>query len=122
MNMLTTVLLQAATENPAGDLKPGLEPSQVSPGLAGFIATFFLVAVVILLIIDFNRRNRRLRYRAQYAEQRAAEEGVGGYAHARDGQDASADSDADGAARAPKPRTAPGADRGENGGSSAHRD
>lgn len=120
--MLTTVLLQAATENPAGDLKPGLEPSQVSPGLAGFIATFFLVAVVILLIIDFNRRNRRLRYRAQYAEQRAAEEGVGGYVHARDGQDASADSDADGAARAPKPRTAPGADRGENGGSSAHRD
>ena len=120
--MLTTVLLQAATENPAGDLKPGLEPSQVSPGLAGFIATFFLVAVVILLIIDFNRRNRRLRYRAQYAEQRAAEEGVGGYAHARDGQDASADSDADGAARAPKPRTATGADRGENGGSSAHRD
>ena len=120
--MLTTALLQAATENPAGDLKPGLEPSQVSPGLAGFIATFFLVAVVILLIIDFNRRNRRLRYRAQYAEQRAAEEGVGGYAHPRDGQDASADSDADDAARAPEPRTAPDTDRGENGGSSARRD
>lgn len=120
--MLTTVLLQTATENPAGDLKPGLEPSQVSPGIAGFIATFFLVAVVILLIIDFNRRNRRLRYRAQYAEQRAAEEGVGGYAHGRDGQVASADSDADAAARAPKPRTAPDADRGENGGSSARRD
>lgn len=120
--MLTTVLLQAATENPAGDLKPGLEPSQVSPGIAGFIATFFLVAVVILLIIDFNRRNRRLRYRAQYAEQRAAEEGVGGYAHPRDGQGAAADSDVDDAARAPESRTARSADRGENGGGSAHRD
>ena len=45
--MLTTALLRAATDNPAGDLKPGLEPSQVSPGLAGFLATFFLVAAVI---------------------------------------------------------------------------
>lgn len=81
--MLTTALLSAATENPAGDLKPGLEPSQVSPGIAGFIATFFLAALVIVLVIDFNRRNRRLRYRTLYAEKRAAEEGVGGYAHHR---------------------------------------
>lgn len=116
--MLTTALLQAATDNPAGDLKPGLEPSQVSPGLAGFLATFFLVAVVILLILDFNRRNRRLRYRAQYAEQRAAEDGLGGYAHTS-ANTPPVTTNADDAARSPEPRTAPDAGRDETGGSSA---
>lgn len=120
--LLTVLTAATPAPSPENTLRPGLDPSQVSPGLVGFLMTFLLAAAVVLLVMDFNRRNRRLRYRAQYAEQRAAEEGVGGYAHARDGQDASADSDADGAARAPKPRTAPGADRGENGGSSAHRD
>ena len=119
--MLTTAVLRAATENPAGDLKPGLEPSQVSPGIAGFIATFFLVAVVIFLIIDFNRRNRRLRYRAQYAEQRAAEEGVGGYAHSREGRAASGDTTDDDAARVTGPRSAPDTHDGSAGGSSATR-
>lgn len=81
MHLLLTVMAQASsTDNPAGDLKPGLEPSQVSPGLLGFIATFLLVLAVIFLVVDFNRRNRRLRYRAEYAERRAAEDHVGGYA------------------------------------------
>ena len=81
MHLLLTVMAQASsTDNPAGDLKPGLQPSQVSPGLLGFIATFVLVLAVIFLIVDFNRRNRRLRYRSEYAERRAAEEHVGGYA------------------------------------------
>ena len=63
-------------------MKPGLDPSQVSPGLVGFLMTFVLTAAVVLLVIDFNRRNRRLRYRAQYAEQRAAQEGLAdGAAH-----------------------------------------
>lgn len=117
--MLTTALLQAATDNPAGDLKPGLEPSQVSPGLAGFLATFFLVAVVILLILDFNRRNRRLRYRAQYAEQRAAQDGLGGYAP---DTTSPITTNADDAAHSSEPRTAPGADRDIPGGGSARRD
>ncbi|WP_312395747.1 MULTISPECIES: hypothetical protein [Kocuria] len=119
--MLTTALLRAATDNPAGDLKPGLEPSQVSPGLAGFLATFFLVAAVILLILDFNRRNRRLRYRAQYAEQRAAEDALGGYAHTSD-TTSPVTTNADDAARSPEPRTAPDAGRDPRGGSSAPRD
>ncbi|WP_431695741.1 hypothetical protein [Kocuria rhizophila] len=69
-------VLTAATPAPSPDttLKPGLDPSQVSPGLVGFLMTFVLTAAVVLLVIDFNRRNRRLRYRAQYAEQRAAQE------------------------------------------------
>ncbi len=69
-------VLTAVTPAPSPDttLKPGLDPSQVSPGLVGFLMTFVLTAAVVLLVIDFNRRNRRLRYRAQYAEQRAAQE------------------------------------------------
>ncbi|WP_233542869.1 hypothetical protein [Kocuria tytonis] len=73
-------VLAAATPAPSPEdtLRPGLDPSQVSPGLVGFLMTFVLTAAVVLLVIDFNRRNRRLRYRAQYAEQRAAEERMGG--------------------------------------------
>ena len=69
-------VLTAATPAPSPEntLRPGLDPSQVSPGLIGFLMTFVLTAAVVLLVIDFNRRNRRLRYRAQYAEQRATEE------------------------------------------------
>nr|WP_240625235.1 hypothetical protein [Kocuria tytonicola] len=69
-------VLTAATPAPSPEntLRPGLDPSQVSPGLIGLLMTFLLTAAVVLLVIDFNRRNRRLRYRAQYAEQRAAEE------------------------------------------------
>lgn len=69
-------VLSAATPAPSPEntLRPGLDPSQVSPGLVGFLMTFVLAVAVVLLVIDFNRRNRRLRYRAEYAEQRAAEE------------------------------------------------
>ncbi|MDO4919357.1 hypothetical protein [Kocuria sp.] len=79
---MPTVLsvLTAATPAPSPEntLRPGLDPSQVSPGLIGFLMTFVLTAAVVLLVIDFNRRNRRLRYRAQYAEQRVAQEQQGG--------------------------------------------
>ena len=79
--MLLTVLTVATpAPSPENTLRPGLDPSQVSPGLVGFLMTFLLAAAVVLLVMDFNRRNRRLRYRAQYAEQRAAEDHVGGYA------------------------------------------
>lgn len=69
-------VLNAATPAPSPEntLRPGLDPSQVSPGLVGFLMTFVLAVAVVLLVIDFNRRNRRLRYRAEYAEWRAAEE------------------------------------------------
>ena len=81
MHLLLTAMVRAApTADPDGGLRPGLEPSQVSPGLLGFFATFLLVLGVILLVFDFNRRNRRLRYRSEYAERRAAEDHVGGYA------------------------------------------
>ena len=74
--------LPAFAPNPIdeGTLRPGLEPTQVTPGMIGFLASLVLAVAVILLVLDFNRRNRRLRYRAEYAERRAAEERLGGYA------------------------------------------
>ena len=74
-------LLPAMAPNPIdeGTLSPGLDPSQVTPGVAGFLMSLVLAVAVILLVLDFNRRNRRMRYRAEYAERRAAEEQVGGY-------------------------------------------
>ena len=87
MTAVTTVLsaltmLPAMGPNPVdeGSLRPGLDPSQVTPGMAGFLISLLLAVTVILLIRDFNRRTRRLRYRAEYAEHRAAQEQEGGYA------------------------------------------
>lgn len=84
---MTTVLnalalLPAMAPNPIdeGTLRPGLDPSQVTPGMLGFLMTLLLAVAIIFLVRDFNRRNRRLRYRAEYAERRAAEEQVGGHA------------------------------------------
>ena len=48
-----------------GELKSGLSIADVTPGLLGFLATFFLVLVVVLLIRDMTKRIRRVRYREQ---------------------------------------------------------
>lgn len=99
--LLTALTAATPAPSPENTLRPGLDPSQVSPGLIGFLMTFVLTAAVVLLVIDFNRRNRRLRYRAQYAEQRVAQERA-----AAEGSSAAAGS-ADRAAEAPSARTAP---------------
>ncbi|WP_291038676.1 hypothetical protein [Herbiconiux sp.] len=49
------------------------DPDQVTPGVVGFIATFFVAAVTVLLVIDMVRRVRRVTYRAQVREQLEAE-------------------------------------------------
>lgn len=48
----------------------------VSPGLPGFFAMFFIAAVVVLLLIDFSRRVRRIqaRDRAERAHTAAQDE------------------------------------------------
>lgn len=58
-------LLMTATPPPGGDLREGLDPDQVSPGLVGFIATLAVVLVTVLLILDMTRRVRRVRYRKE---------------------------------------------------------
>jgi hypothetical protein len=97
---MTTVLnvlalLPAMAPNPIdeGTLRPGLDPSQVTPGMLGFLMTLLLAVAVIFLARDFNRRNRRLRYRAEYAERRAAEERVGGRADTDGARTGAADVD-----------------------------
>lgn len=45
----------------------------VTPGVIGFLVTFFIALATVLLIIDMNRRVRRVRYRAEVQEQLAAE-------------------------------------------------
>lgn len=72
LNLAATV-----TPTPGDDpsLRPGLDPTQVTPGLLGFLATLFLVIAVIFLIRDMTRRIRRVRYRemANLEAEQAAE-------------------------------------------------
>jgi hypothetical protein len=52
----------------------GVDADLVTPGVWGFVITFGLVVVVVLLILDMVRRIRRVNYRAQVREQLAAEQ------------------------------------------------
>lgn len=41
------------------------DPDTVTPGVVGFIVTFLVAAVTVLLVIDMVRRVRRVNYREQ---------------------------------------------------------
>ena len=45
----------------------------VTPGVVGFVATFFIAALTVLLLVDMTRRVRRVRYRAEIQEKLEAE-------------------------------------------------
>ena len=49
------------------------DPNLVTPGVIGFIITFAVAAITVLLVVDMVRRIRRVRYRADVQEQIAAE-------------------------------------------------
>ncbi|WP_291055164.1 hypothetical protein [Herbiconiux sp.] len=49
------------------------DPDTVTPGIIGFIVTFMVMAVTLLLVIDMVRRVRRVNYRAQVQEELQAE-------------------------------------------------
>jgi hypothetical protein len=51
-----------------------VDPDSVTPGFAGFALMVFLVAAVVLLIWDMNRRIRRVRYREEVREELDAEQ------------------------------------------------
>jgi hypothetical protein len=61
----------AATPSPAPKTP---DPDLVTPGVWGFIITFGIGVVTVLLIIDMTRRVRRTRYRAEVAAKLDAEE------------------------------------------------
>ncbi|MCJ8504522.1 hypothetical protein MRU69_06520 [Kocuria flava] len=111
-----SALVPAMGPNPIdeGTLRPGLDPSQVTPGMIGFLMSLLLAVAVILLVLDFNRRNRRLRYRAEYAERRAAEERAGGCAGPDGGPAASAGEES-AAGRGDAPGASPAGERPAEG-------
>lgn len=58
------VLAAQATPDPAEPtLRPGLEPTDVTPGLAGFLVTFALALVLVGLLLSLTRKLRRVRVR-----------------------------------------------------------
>lgn len=63
-------------------------PELVTPGFAGFAVVIVIVAAVILLIWDMNRRIRRVRYRDEVREEldaeQAARDAAGGTSDAED--------------------------------------
>jgi len=82
-----------------------VDPDSVTPGFAGFALMVFLVAVVVLLIWDMNRRIRRVRYREEVREQLDAEQ-ADAQAGAAPGSDPDSD-DAGVAGPDPDPRDRP---------------
>jgi len=59
----------AATPTP----RPGFDETTVSPGVAGFLITFGVAAIALLLILDMTRRIRRTRYREEIRAKLEAE-------------------------------------------------
>ncbi len=49
------------------------DPNLVTPGVVGFIVTFAIAALTVLLVLDMVRRIRRVRYRAAVQDEIAAE-------------------------------------------------
>ena len=77
MHSLLIALAASPVPTPTPSLRPGLDQDQVTPGLLGFLLTAFIVVLTALLIVDMVRRIRRVRYRAQVEEERAAAEEAG---------------------------------------------
>lgn len=64
----------ALTETPMPTPSMTVAPESVTPGFVGFAAVVILLVAVILLILDMNRRIRRVRYREEVREELDAEE------------------------------------------------
>lgn len=68
------IWLTDATPTPAPTV-PAYEgdPNLITPGVVGFSVTAFIAIATVLLIIDMNRRVRRVRYRDEIQTKLAAE-------------------------------------------------
>ncbi|WP_227000580.1 hypothetical protein [Protaetiibacter intestinalis] len=64
-------ILWAATPTPT---PTPIDDNLVTPGVVGFLVTLAVILATILLLVDMNRRTRRVRYRAEIAERLDAEE------------------------------------------------
>lgn len=86
MTVLTDAALRAAiwiadvapTPTPSG---PGAfvgDEDTITPTWVGFVATFGVAIITVLLVIDMTRRVRRVRYRGEIRERLEAEAAEGG--------------------------------------------
>lgn len=64
-------MLWAATPTPTST---PFDENLVTPGVIGFVVTILFIVAAILLLLDMNKRTRRVRYRAEIAERLDAEE------------------------------------------------
>ncbi|WP_164545014.1 hypothetical protein [Antribacter gilvus] len=51
--------------SPSGGMRPGLEETDVSPGLVGFLVTFAVAGACVLLFMSFTKHLRAARRNAQ---------------------------------------------------------
>lgn len=58
-----------ATPSPTPTIPPGPPAEMVTPGFGGFAVIALLVAAVVVLVWDMQRRVRRARYRGEVAAQ-----------------------------------------------------
>jgi hypothetical protein len=65
---------RALTDTPMPTPTMTVAPELVTPGFVGFAAVVVILIAVILLILDMNRRIRRVRYREEVREELDAEE------------------------------------------------
>ncbi|MHA7133313.1 hypothetical protein [Oerskovia turbata] len=48
--------------SPGGELRPGLEPTDVSPGLPGFLTMFAIAVACVVLFLSLNKQLRKVRH------------------------------------------------------------
>lgn len=70
-----------------------VDPSLVTPGPVGFVAIALVAAAVVLLGWDMLRRIRRVRYRAEVAEELDAEQAQLDAKNAKDAKASDSDSE-----------------------------
>lgn len=58
----------------APDLRPGLDESDISPGIEGFLFTALVVFLLIFVVRDLVRRMRKMKYRSQVEAELSGEE------------------------------------------------
>lgn len=77
-----SAILWTATPSPEPTVYPEFngDVNLVTPGVIGFVATLFIAVATLLIIMDMNRRVRRVRYRELAQEtirnEQAAAEGA----------------------------------------------
>ena len=60
------VVAETATPSPSDDpLREDLDPNDVSPGLAGFLAIFAVAVATVALFFGLSRQLRRMRHNAE---------------------------------------------------------